>query len=122
MKNRFKNTTNRRMPRRRFLQASGLSGAGVASWALVGCGDDDDDDGNGNGGTSNGEEPTVAPSGTASRSRVARLGSLTLELCGLFDRIRGSDHQVLWAMFSNLVDNVELQLDAERVSQVVGIC
>ncbi|MGK2965107.1 MAG: ABC transporter substrate-binding protein, partial [Tepidiformaceae bacterium] len=49
-----------RASRRRFLGAAGVAGAGAASLALVGCGDDDDDTSNptASGGTSG--SPTVA--------------------------------------------------------------
>lgn len=41
--------TDRRISRRRALQAAGVGAAGLAGAALIGCGDDDDDDGGGGG-------------------------------------------------------------------------
>lgn len=63
------NYWTRRLRRRRFVQGAGAGVAGVATFALVGCGDDDDDD-DGNGGA----DPT-ATTGNGGADPTATTGN-----------------------------------------------
>lgn len=64
---------SQRLARRRFIAATGGSAAGLAGFALVGCGDDDDD--NGGGGTTPGTTPS--PGATSATSPTAAATAAT---------------------------------------------
>lgn len=91
--------------RRRFFGGAALGGAGLASLALVGCGNDDDDTGNGgNGGNGNGGNG----SGNGGNGDVQRGGTFRVgnpEVTGLFEpnlSVSGADWAIMFGIYDTL--------------------
>ncbi len=73
--NYWRRTTTRRVSRRGMMRGASIAGAGVATAALVGCGDDDDDDGG-----DSGQSPAAGQTTTAAQPKNG--GKLILHMGG----------------------------------------
>lgn len=96
--------------RRRFFGGAALGGAGLASLALVGCGNDDDDTGNGgNGGNGNGNGGNGNGNGNGGNGDVQRGGTITVgnpEIRGEFEpniSTSSTDWPVQFAIYDTLM-------------------
>jgi ABC-type transport system substrate-binding protein len=104
--------TKRRIGRRSVLRGAGVGAAGLAGAALVGCGDDDDGGAEGTAGDPTAAATnTVVASATADSSGAQRGGELKVVFAadptGLDPSTSrgGGDHNWLYSMFENLVNN-----------------
>jgi len=89
------NYWNRRLKRRRFMQGASLGTAGVATLALVGCGDDDDDDTDGGGtatatsGGGGGDPTTAATSTPVPANEIIHGGVGVVQSANVYDSVDG---------------------------------